>query len=300
LPPIIGGTPLCRSGLNAKPHTPTPENRFFCKISIVNVEIDCYAALSKLNGELGPMQERYEAAEDGRAARTLSEAAYQELRFDIVSGALHPESRLSANTLKDRYKVSTGTLREALTRLVGDSLVTFEGQKGFRVAPISLEDFADLTEFRKLIETAALRRSIENGDEQWEGAVIASFHRLSKVEDRLHAALTRHEQQAVEKIRDEWEARNRDFHATLISACNSKRIKQVHGALYDQAERYRQITFNSQLVVHRDVRDEHRSIMKATLERDADSACRFAADHIDRTLEVFDRFLKVMREKQAP
>jgi GntR family transcriptional regulator, carbon starvation induced regulator len=247
------------------------------------------------------MQERHGGAGDqAETARTLSEAAYRELRFDIVSGALRPESRLSANTLKVRYNVSTGTLREALTRLVGDSLVTFEGQKGFRVAPVSSEDFADLTEFRKLIETAALKRSIENGDEQWEGAVIASFHRLSKVEDRLHAALTRHEQDAIEKVRDEWEARNRHFHATLISACDSKRIRHVHSVLYDQAERYRKITFNSQLVVHRDVRDEHRVIMAATLERDAEAACKFAADHIDKTLAVFDRFLEVTKEKQGP
>jgi DNA-binding GntR family transcriptional regulator len=239
----------------------------------------------------------YDGAAGRDSTRTLSERAYQGLRIDILSGALSPESRLSASTLKSRYNVSASTLREALTRLVGDSFVTFEGQKGFRVAPISYEDFADLTEFRKLIETAALRRSIENGDEHWEGALIASFHRLSKVEQRLREALAQREQEVIVKIRHEWEQRNRAFHTTLVSACNSKRVKQVHSVLYDQAERYRQITFNSQLEAGRDVHDEHRAILDATLARNADAACNFAASHIHKTLAVFDRFLKSARKK---
>jgi GntR family transcriptional regulator, carbon starvation induced regulator len=256
-----------------------------------------------IQSALAPPGARLESAGDYAgdqargSTRTLSEFAYEGLRGDILSGVLSPESRLSANTLKSRYKVSASTLREALTRLVGDSFVTFEGQKGFRVAPISLEDFADLTEFRKLIETEALRRSIQNGDERWEGEVIASFHRLSKVEERLRGALAHREREVLIKIRHEWEKRNRDFHTTLVSACNSKRMKQVHSVLYDQAERYRRITFNSQLEVSRDVHDEHRAILDATLARDADAACNFAASHIHKTLAVFERFLKSARRE---
>ena len=47
------------------------------------------------------------------------------------------------------------------------------------------------------------------------------------------------------------------------------------------------------------LRDEHRAIMAATLDRDMEAAC-FSADHIDKTLAVFDRFLKVTKETQDP
>ena len=76
-------------------------------------------------------------------------------------------------------------MREALTRLLGEALVTSEGQRGFRVAPASLEDFHDLTEVRQLVETEALRQSIARGDEAWESQIVAAFYRLSKVEERV-------------------------------------------------------------------------------------------------------------------
>ena len=42
------------------------------------------------------------------------------------------------------------------------------------------------------------------------------------------------------------------------------------------------------------------SILAATLERDAESACKFSADHINKTLAVFNCFLKVTKETQDP
>ena len=40
--------------------------------------------------------------------------------------------------------------------------------------------------------------------------------------------------------------------------------------------------------------------MAATLDHDVEAACKFSADHIDKTLAVFDRFLKVTKETQDP
>src|SRR5271165_293869 len=117
--------------------------------------------------------------------RTLIETAYASLRGEILSGALEPGAKLRTEELRARYNISGSTMREALTRLLGEALVTSEGQRGFRVAPASLEDFSDLTEVRKLIETEALRQAIARGDEAWESQIVATFYRLSKVEERL-------------------------------------------------------------------------------------------------------------------
>jgi DNA-binding GntR family transcriptional regulator len=77
-------------------------------------------------------------------ARSLVEAAYATLRHDILDGTLAPGLKLRFEMLRERYGVGASTLREALTRLVGDALVTSEEQRGFRVAEVSLDDFADL------------------------------------------------------------------------------------------------------------------------------------------------------------
>jgi GntR family transcriptional regulator, carbon starvation induced regulator len=76
-------------------------------------------------------------------------------------------------------------LREALSLLIADALVVSQGQRGFRVAPVSLEDIADITNTRVMLECEALRQSIELGDDAWEGSLLSAFHRLSKAEEKL-------------------------------------------------------------------------------------------------------------------
>jgi GntR family transcriptional regulator, carbon starvation induced regulator len=213
-------------------------------------------------------------------SRTLTEQAYAQLQRDILNGSLAPEMKLQAEALKDRYGVSGSTLREALTRLTAESLVTFEGQRGFRVASTSREDFADLCDIRKVVETEALRRSIANGDDDWETRVVATFHRLAKVELQFPDNQT--------ALYDEWELRNRAFHKALLSACPSRWLIRMHDQLFQQSERYRRITFAARGAQARNVHAEHRAIMEAAIARDVDAACGLAASHILRTLSVLD------------
>ncbi len=215
-------------------------------------------------------------------ARSLVEAAYAIIRHDILNGELSPGSKLRFEMLRERYGYGASTLREALTRLVGDALVTSEEQRGFRVAEISLEDFADLTRARKLIEVEALRQSILFGDDAWEGALVGAFHRLSKVEEKLVGG--------IPELRDEFEERNRDFHYTLIAACPSRWLKHIHGILFQQSERYRRISLATR-TGPRDIHAEHKAVLDAALARDVDLACRLEAEHIDKTLEMLSHSL---------
>lgn len=228
-------------------------------------------------------QRRQEELDSARkAARTLVQFAYEALRQDILSGALAPGERLRAEVLKDRYQVGASTLREALSLLVADALVTSEGQRGFRVTPISLDDIRDITEMRKLLEVKALRESIARGDDDWEAAVVAAYHRLSKVEERIY--------DNPQALSGEWEERNQAFHEALISACESRWLRHFRDILYHQSERYRRIALAGR-GIDRDVRQEHRAIFEATLARDADLACRLTEEHIDRTLDALGRML---------
>ena len=77
--------------------------------------------------------------------RTLAVEAYHQLRADIIEGVLKPGEKLKTEHLKDRYNVGAATLREALALLTADALVISQHQRGFRVAPMSLTDFRDIT-----------------------------------------------------------------------------------------------------------------------------------------------------------
>ncbi|MBB5374285.1 FCD domain-containing protein [Acidocella aromatica] len=216
------------------------------------------------------------------SARSLVEAAHDTIRHEILTGSLAPETKLRFEMLRKRYGFGASTLREALTRLVGEALVTSEEQKGFRVAPVSLEDLADLTRTRIFVEKEALRESILAGDDAWEGRVVAAYHRLSKIEAKLA--------QGPEYQQDEFEERNREFHQALISACPSRWLNHLYGILFQQSERYRRISLVNR-VVSRDVHGEHKAIFEAALARDADLACKVAGEHIERTLAIMAKVL---------
>ncbi len=131
-----------------------------------------------------------------------------------------------------------------------------------------------------MVEVEALSRSIEAGNEAWETGVVAAFHRLSKVEAMMPEQL--------EEIWDDWEDRNRAFHRALIAACPSQWLLRMHDQLFQQAERYRRITFASGRMIPRNVHQEHQAIMDAVMARDVDAACGLAASYIQRTLSVLD------------
>ncbi len=208
--------------------------------------------------------------------KTLAEAAYRQLRRDIIEGIHHPGDKLRVEHLKDQYSVGAGTLREALQLLVTDALVVAQGQRGFRVAPISLDDFEDITRTRVLLETVALQQSIELGDDNWEASVVAAFHMLSRAEEKLEDG---------DAAREEWEERNRVFHEVLISACPSRWVRHFQNILYLQSERYRRLSLFRQ-PISRDVHAEHQAIVDAALSRNVQEATRILTDHILRTLEA--------------
>ncbi len=219
-----------------------------------------------------------------RSARTLVEFAYEVMRQDILRGALPPGERLRVEVLKETYKVGASTLREALTLLVGEALVTAEGQRGFRVAPISLDDFQDAIRVRKLVEIEALRDSIRAGDDDWEAGVVAAFHRLSKVEEQI-------KNEDAKALSGEWEERNRAFHEALIGASRSRWLSHFIDLLHQQSERYRRIALAGK-AIKRDVHAEHEAIKDAALRRDVDEACRLSEQHIDRTFEALSKMFE--------
>ena len=216
---------------------------------------------------------------DAVEPKTLVEGAYQRLRRDIIEGVHAPGEKLRVEHLKDRYEVGAGTLREALLLLVTDALVIAQGQRGFRVSPISIEDFEDITRTRILLETQALRQSIDLGGDDWEAGVVAAFHRLSRAEQKLGD-----DEDYVQAAAEDWEKRNRGFHDALIAASPSRWMRHFQNILYQQSERYRRISLFRK-PVPRDVHAEHQALFDATLARDADRATAILTEHILRTLE---------------
>src|SRR6478736_1205382 len=115
----------------------------------------------------------------------LVDQAFQRLRQDVLTGNFAAGTKLKVEELQAAYGYSSSPLREALSRLAQEGLVRADERRGFRVAPISEDDLADITRMRVLLDVPALREAIAHGDDAWEAAVLAAYHRLEKVESRL-------------------------------------------------------------------------------------------------------------------
>lgn len=218
------------------------------------------------------------AAENGEAEapRTLAEAAYRQLRTDILWGQLRPGSPLRSDELRARYAIGVSPLREALSRLAAERLVTAVGQRGFRVAPLRADDVRDTMETRVIIETAALRRSIGNGGIRWESELVASLHALSRVKPP----------KAPGPDAELWARRHRDFHLALIGACGSRWQIEFAGLLFDQAERHRILALMEPDARHRRDRSaEHQTIARAALAGKVDAAVDALARHYRLTAD---------------
>ena len=211
-------------------------------------------------------------------AKTLTDMAYRRLREDIVRGVFHPGDKLRIEHLKQTYSVGATPLREALYRLSADGFVQVQGQRGFRVAEMSLDELQDITELRVVLEGMALTQSVQNSDDAWESRVVAAFHHLTKAENQSEPDI------------QEWEIRNREFHLALVSCCHSPWLMRFHETLYDQHKRYRNIA-RIDRSSRRNVHQEHIAICDAALAKDVEALCKANEQHIRRTAEITGRLL---------
>ncbi len=220
---------------------------------------------------------------DGESqSRTTIELVYGALRQAILSGEIEPESRLRVEVLRKTFGVGASTVREALSRLLVENLVTTEGQRGFRAAIVSVQDFKNIVEMRALLEAQAVRESVENGDDDWESRFVAAHHRLAKIETEMAGR----EEQAVA----DWEIRNRDFHNAMIGGCTNSWLLNFRDILYSHSIRYLHIALTDR-TIPRDVRSEHQAIFDAVIARDADLAEKLTIEHIRRSVPVIEKRL---------
>jgi DNA-binding GntR family transcriptional regulator len=226
---------------------------------------------------------------NGTEDSTFVEAAYRRLRRDIVTGVRGPGEHLGAEYLKNTYSLGIGPMREALQRLTVDGLVVQKSQKGFAVAPLTLDELRDITEARICLEVHALRESIKHGDDDWEVVVVGSGYLLEKYDRRVMAG---------EDCLEEWESSNRAFHNALVSACRSRWILRMRDLLFDQHERYRRASITLR---HpgRDFVQEHADIRDATLARDVPRASELVTRHIELTARGFELWCQNCRSLEV-
>ncbi|MEJ1160108.1 GntR family transcriptional regulator [Prosthecomicrobium sp. N25] len=214
-----------------------------------------------------------------QVARTIASTAYDRIRDDILAGALSPGLKLRIEFVCERYGVGASPVREALNRLSSEGLVERRDQRGFYVAPVSLDRLEELVKTRCWLETLALGESMRNRTEAWEEGVVLAFHRLSRTPRSLDAT--------TYSFNPAWEERHREFHQALIANCGSSWLIGYCRDMRDQADRYRRLAA-AQVYPARQGPDEHREIMEAAVAGDIPAATALLEAHYRRTATIVE------------
>ena len=202
---------------------------------------------------------------------------YNELKKSLLSGELIPGKKLKIDDLKKQYKTGTNPIRESLTLLIADNLVTKIDQKGFKVSEATQEKFNEILRTRIWIESIALEESMKNkkNRDQWEEELIVLNHRLQKTE---RSTIYEPENQ------NSWEVIHKKFHLKLTSRSNSDFINKFCELLYDQNMRYRYLIIkNKKNYKKRKVAVEHQEILNMVLKGNIEKSKVLLIKHYENT-----------------
>ena len=205
---------------------------------------------------------------------TISAITYDLIKRDIIFTKLKPSAKLKLDNLKNNYNASLSTIRETLNRLASEGFVKAEEQRGFFVNPFSKEDLIEIANLRILLECHAIKLSIDKGDTDWEGNLVASHHKLQLLEKET--------QKDYKKNKEEWKKYDWEFHLALISNCGSYNLLNLHSILYDKYIRYQMAVTEYR---GKDAEEEHKIIFEAALNRNPEEASKTLETHILKGLE---------------
>jgi DNA-binding GntR family transcriptional regulator len=198
--------------------------------------------------------------------RTLRDQVLDRLREDILSGELDAGTMLGEVALAESFGVSRGPIREALSRLASEGLVTIEPRRGAEVTRLTREEFLDAYQLREALETLAMRLAVPRlGD-----ADLALLR-------RLHEEMVKHAERG--EVHAFFDA-NARFHQVFVEASGNRKLEEFYRLLLGQMGRYLARSLALRGTVQRSV-SEHAAILEAVEAGHAERAARLLADHIE-------------------
>lgn len=194
----------------------------------------------------------------------LSDVAHRELRRLIVTNELPPGSRLSASATAGRLGLGRMPVRQALTRLQAEGLVTSSGRV-HRVAPVTLTSVREVFHLRRLLEPEAAALA---------AARITEPSVLEELEGLCRAGYDPRDPTTIGSFL----AANTAFHVGIAEVAN-RRLATVLRDLLTEQERVFHVLLAlrpiDDLIAH-----EHKDLLNAILARDAEAARREAGEQL--------------------
>jgi len=219
-----------------------------------------------------------------RHPESLADRVYRELLAQIIQGDLQEGDRLSTEqALSEQYKTSRPTVREALSRLRADGIITSRQGAGTfvtrrpdpdlpRFMPLeSLSDVRRCIEFRIVIEGGAAALAAEMADD-------ADLQLIQNELARLQTAVNSHALGVQEDF---------DFHMAIARASKNQFFVSVIASIQQHVTFGMNLLRNFSLSKSQErllgVQAEHVAVVEAIARRDAAAAEAAMRKHLENT-----------------
>ncbi|WP_171172707.1 GntR family transcriptional regulator [Ruegeria sp. HKCCA0370] len=194
---------------------------------------------------------------------------YDQVKAMAVSFRLRPGDRLNEVALSRDLGVSRTPLREALNRLVAERLFDFRPGQGFFCRRLDAQSVFDLFELRQIIESAAARSACAR----------ATDEDLQMLRDELYETGIDITGLTIEEA----VTRDEAFHQGIAKLSGNMELLQTLTRINERIRYIRWISMSMDRV--QKSKDEHKHVMQALLDRDADEAARVLAAHITKRMD---------------
>ena len=208
--------------------------------------------------------------------RSLPEQLVVAVRNRILAGHFVPDIPLRQGVLAAELGVSKIPLREALTRLEEEGLLSSQVKRGYFVRPMTAGE---------LEEIFALRLSLE------PNAVAMAARHATEADHRLAYDILEAFDRVMDQDGDGLGALNRAFHLSLIRPGGQPVTAHILERLQVLSERYVRKHLDPLGRNERAI-EEHRQMLQAWTVRDCKSIAALTKAHIGKTLSDLRRQLR--------
>ena len=196
------------------------------------------------------------------------ETAYLALMNSIRTGVFVPGDRLREDHVATELSLSRTPVREALRRLEAEGIVEHRPRVGAVIRRLSHAELVELYEMRVVLERTAAELAAKHGTE-------AEFDTLGELNSEIETE--RSNPAAAAAI-------NQAFHRCLYLACRNRFLLEAARSLNNSLLLLGPTTFTDEARIDVVVR-QHRSIVDALREGDAEAASAAAEAHLQTSLQ---------------
>jgi DNA-binding GntR family transcriptional regulator len=209
--------------------------------------------------------------------RSKNEVVYGLLHQAIIQGDYQAGERVVIDEVAARLGVSQIPVREALRQLEADGFVTIEPYVGATVTDVGADLVFEIFALLETMEAVCSRKASRCMSD-------AEIERLDEMVQQMDACIGEPES---------WSKLNKEFHLLICDFAQTGLIKEMMRKVLDHWDRLR-LHYVKDVLSHRleMAQLEHRQIMDAFRQRDAQKVERLIRAHNQNALAAYNNYLQ--------